>query len=762
MTEGPASLFRQRLPFLGLLGAAILGILAGRCLPFPAAVWLGIAALAATAFFWKRPAGFFLLCASAFAIVQIWQGRDSAGARLADWLESNPGQATVTGLVAGEPRVFDSGCSFDLQVEHLATGECEASPRVTILADWPGKAPAYGDRVRITGSLANLEPPRNPGQFNFAAWSALRQVYSRISTKDQSAVAILAHNQGNPVVTASLRARQWMHDTLVRGINDPVISDLIVAMILGDTSSMPEDIQEQFRGTGTYHLFSVSGLHVGMLAFLLWSLLRIFPLSRRQASLIILPALFFYVFMTGWKPPSVRSAVMASVVICGLIANRQPILFNNLCAAAFLILLGDTNQLFNAGFQFSFCVVAALVVFTAPLTRLLERPILPDPFLPEKLLSPLHRAAIRSGRHFAGLCAVALAAWCGSLPLSLGYFHLVSFSSLPANLLAVPTSFLIMAVSMLSLLSGGWIWLSEIFNQTNWLLTRALLWTTSLCASLPGSYVYLGAPQVPQPVAEIVVFDFGAGGANWISVDGQGWLLDCGPAFRHDSTLVPFLRQQGRRSIDGLLLTHGDANHIGAASELLKSCPPRIVVDSAVKDRSSTRRKFQEALSTRHIPKSLQRSGDVIELSPRARLTVLHPPPQHKADAADDKVLVVRLEVDGVRVLFLSDASPAVETLLLQLPPGELRSDILVKGRPRSEATASPEFLAAVDPKVVIASAADRPSSEILPASFVNRLAASGITLFRQDHTGAATIRISSTRWEVSAFLGSQKYFQPR
>lgn len=759
MTARHPSPLRQRLPFLPLLGAAISGILLGRFLPAPSLVWGMLALIFAGVFFWRR-AGFLLLVVSVFASIQIWQGRESPGARLADWLGSRSLPAVVCGVVASEPRLFDSGsCSFDLRVNRMEVAGHDFAPPVTVLAEWPGPPPAYGDEVRMAGTLENLPPPRNPGQFNFAAWSALRQFFTRLRSEETFDIHTIAVHRGNLLQSSALAARGWMRATLVRGINDPTVSDLIVAMVLGDTSSLPERIQEQFRGTGTYHLFSVSGLHVGMLAVLLWYLLRVLRLNSRQAAFLIIPALFFYAFMTGWKPASVRAAIMSSVVLCGLIANRQPVLFNNLCAAAFLILLGDTNQMFNAGFQLSFTVVAAILLLARPITALIEKPFRPDPFFPEKLLTRWQRQLFRGGQKFAGLAGVSAAAWAGSLPLTLGYFHLISLSALPANLLAVPISFGIMAVAMLSLLSGAVsLWVSAVFNQANWVLTHLLLWVVGVFASLPGSFIYIGLPRQPAPLAEVVVFDFGSGGANWVSVQGRGWLLDPGPLAQFDSTLLPFLRSQGRREIDGLLLTHGDARHISAAPELFVSCPPRMVVDAMQNDLSPHRRRFHELLAARRFPKSLHRSADSLEIAPDTRLHILHPPAINSRTVADDKVIVARMDVGGTRILFLSDASFATEQWLLAHARDEIRCDILVKGRPRSGPSGDAEFLTAAAPRVVVASAADFPENEILPPAFAALLQERGITLFRQDHTGAVTIRIFSTHWEVSAFLGGQHY----
>jgi competence protein ComEC len=761
VTHRTSSLFRQRLPFLHLLIFAITGILLGRFAPVPSSVWLGLAAVSAVLFLSRRT-GLFLLGISVFACLQIWQSRDSPAAQLARWIGTRALPVEAEGAVASEPRIFESGAaSFDLRLTRLTVAGATFAPRVTVLADWPGPAPSYGDAVRLTATLQNIAPPRNPGQFPFAEWSALRQVYSRLEARDPRDGAVVSHGHGQALQSAALAARDWMRGVMVRGLHDPAVADLIVAMVLGDTSSLPERVQEQFRGTGTYHLFSVSGLHVGMLAVLLWYFLRILGLPRRQAAFVIIPALFFYAFMTGWKPSSVRAAIMTSVVLFGLVANRRPVLFNNLCAAAFLILLGDTNQLFNAGFQLSFCVVGAIFLGARPLGTWLEKPFRPDPFFPEKLLHPAQRTFFSAGRAVAGLAAVSAAAWTGSLPLTLGYFHLVSFSALPANLLAVPISFGIMAVAMLSLLTAPIsVWVSEVFNQANWLLTHLLLKTVGLFAALPGSFVYLGSPLAPAPLAEVVVFDFGPGGAAWLSAGGRGWLLDCGPLFHHDGTLLPFLRAQGRRTLDGLLLTHGDAAHIGAAPELFVACPPRQVVDSMQNDLSSHRQRFQTLLAEQNFPKSLCRAGDTLTIARGVRLHILHPPTLNSRAVADDKVVVTRLDVAGVRVLFQSDASFATEQWLLQNASNELRCDILIKGRPHSGPSGDGAFLDAAQPRVVIASAADFPRSERIPPEFAASLAARGIRLFRQDETGAVTIRIFSTHWEISAFLGGREYIR--
>jgi competence protein ComEC len=355
-TDSFSMLLRQRLPFLSLLGLVVCGIALAEhfrltSIPLVVTVIFSAAVFFATA----RKIAFAALVLCVFGTLHVWQSRESQPARFAAWLGSRSLPAVARGIVTSEPRVFSEGrSSFEVRLSWLRVEGLEIRPSFRLLVEQAGPAPTYGDEVSLQGTLKNIESPRNPGQFDFAAWSARHGVFTQLHISHKGDAQILRNSQGNPLVSFALRTRAWLRQTLIEGVNDPTVSDLLVAMVLGDVSSLPQRIQEEFRGTGTFHLFSVSGLHVGMVCVLLWYVLKVLRIPRRHAAGWIIPLLFFYVMLAGLKAASVRSALMAAIVLLGMMANRRPVLFNNLCAAGFLILLADTNQLFNPGFQLSF------------------------------------------------------------------------------------------------------------------------------------------------------------------------------------------------------------------------------------------------------------------------------------------------------------------------------------------------------------------------------------------------------------------------
>src|SRR4029077_1393070 len=213
----------------------------------------------------------------------------------------------------------------------------------------------------------------------------------------------------------------------------------------------------------------------------------------------IIPSLFFYAAVTGLHIPALRAAVMASILVGSYFFERRVFLPNSLAAAAFFILCWNTNELFSAGFQLSFAVVGAIILFADPLFGFLRRWAAPDPFLPRTLLRGPRRMMHSGFEWILRAASVSLAAWIGSLPFILWYFHIVTPISLFANLVVVPIAFFVLAVALLSLISTSLLpWLAVIFNNANWFLARLVLGIVQLFAQIPGGHSYVDHPHWSQ------------------------------------------------------------------------------------------------------------------------------------------------------------------------------------------------------------------------------------------------------------------------
>ena len=742
--------------------AASAGILVADLAPScPPVLGPALAVAAFVALISRRSLPVYAVVAGVFFLLHSLRITESAGMRLARQLGGEPQAVTVLGAVASEPKISAKGfASFLLRLDSIEQEGRTIASNATLLVRWRG-VPAFGNQLRLFGVAERIASPRNPGEFDLRSYLARQDVYHGLLVRYAENGLILNSSGGHPIWRAAQQSRNWMQAALSRGLEDsPEIHGLISGMVLGARDETPDEIEEQFQQTGTLHLFAVSGLNVAIVAQLLWIIASAARVPRRWAIALIIPALFFYAAITGLNTSSVRAALMGAILLGGFFVERRVLPINSVAAAGFLILCYDTNQLFSTGFQLSFAVVLAILILAEPLYRFLIRWWEPDPFLPRGLLGGVPKLAVRAWHGAARGISVSLAAWLGSTPLILPYFHLVTPVSLLANLVVVPIAFFVLAIGLLSLLVAPFaLALTVILNNANWSLAWVILGSVQLFARVPAGHIYLERPHWPDGVqAEITVLDLSEGAAVHIRTAGSDWLFDPGGERDFKRVLRGYLRSRGINRLDGLLLTHGDATHIGGAGAILGAFQPRQLVDSPSPDRSIVHRRLIALCTERAIPRTLVEAGDEFRLSPHVTARILFPLPGSRARMADDQALVVQLTLPGkTRVLFTSDSGQATETDLLARQV-DLRSDLLIKGQHHSGVSGSPEFIAAVRPQAIIATARESAENQRIKEDWAERVRESGIKLLRQDKAGAVRVRFFQDHWEATSFLEGETF----
>lgn len=749
-----------RQPFVGLALVAAMGIIVAELFPLPsvtlagAAIILAICALALIC--WPRLLATYAMVGAGFLLLHNLENNNAEGQQLADELGNRPRVLTAIGCVISEPKTASSGfATFLFKLKSIELEGRNRPANAVWQVRWKG-APEFGDELKFFGTAEPIAPPRNPGEFDMRSYLARRDVRRMLFVRYPEDGTLIRHGGSNPILRAAQKSRAWMQNAICRGLEDaPEVQNFLSGIVLGLRHQTPEDIEEPFQQTGTLHLFAVAGLHVGIVAALLWMLATVARLSRRSAAMLIIPLLLFYAAVTGLHISSIRAAVMASIMIGGFFFDRKVFLFNSLAAAAFFLLCWNTNELFSTGFQLSFAVVGAIVLFADPIFVFLQRWVAVDPFLPRSLLRGPHRW-LQSG--YEWLChgaSVSLAAWAGSLLLILWYFNLVTPISLLANLVVVPIAFFVLAIALLSLLSAPLLpWLAVIFNNANWALATLVIGTVHLFAQIPGGHFYVERPYWPEKlVAKITVLDLGAGAAIHIHTGNADWLFDCGSEQSYQRVVREYLHCAGVNRLSGSLLTHGDALHLGGTAQLLTDFPRVRLVDNPAPDRSTIHRRLQRLFQQRDIQSDALAAGDSFRLSREVTANVLFPPRNFASPIADDQAYVIHL-LAGQRasILFMSDSGIKTEQALLASHLN-LRSDIVVKGQHHSQQSGSEAFLDAVRPRLIIATSLDFPEQERINDTWAENLQRRGIKLFRQDQTGAVILRFGHDRWEAQSYL---------
>lgn len=741
----PVPLSRQRLPFTGLLTAAIAGILLASWLgwTWKLALVLSMAVLFLLAGM-RRGSPALIATLLAFALLQTWQWSDAPARRLADWFDVHPGTCTVTGVISDEPKLSPSGsASFPMRLERLSEQGKDtplAIPPVTLLVRWEGALPSYGDTVRAEGRMMRPPPPRNPGSLDYREWLSRHGIFDELLMDPSMPGRILSRGNGNPLKAFSITARRRMEAIL--GI-DLTGQESVLAAIrgitLGVTENVPEGFTDGFRFTGTMHLFSVSGLHVGMLAVIIWFVLRAIRLPRAAAVSVTVPTLFFYVLVTGMKSGSLRSATMASILLLGVVVLRRSPMVNTLCAAAFLQLLIDTNVLFSAGWQFSYTVVLAILLLAPRLEEWIVDFRRPDPFLPGELLTRGEKFCFRVWKSFAGLVSVSAAAWVGSLIPTIIYFHLISFSALGANLLAVPLAFGVLSLGALALLAGTFsAWLAGAFNNANWLVTKVLLLVVQVSALLPGGHWFVGPPGKPWPVMTMPDL---AGSSCAVIRDGfSSVMIDAGRKRDAERIILPMLESFGINRIGDLLVTRADAGHLGGILSIVREVGIGSIFLPDDPGRSPVARAVFASPGTRAFPGV---AGER-RLSPHVSARLL---------LSEGDFLILRISMEGLRVLWVPKSDDATLACLACLPSDELRSDIIIMplGGARMESVRA--LIRRIAPVALVTPAGGIGRNAEPSRDWTGMLADLGITLFRQDQTGAVILDADPGNPRIRSYL---------
>ncbi len=346
-------------------------------------------------------------------------------------------------------------------------------------------SPRRGGHYLMQGLIEPLAPDPAAANFNdYLASVGVRQKFTRGRILREVRAPGWFINFCN-------RAENHLEAILQRGLeHHPQTRSLYLGMLLGEKAVLSEAQQNAFMRSGTFHIFSVSGLHVGVIALSLHSLFRLLRLPQRLAAGLCLPLLWLYVQITGASSPAERSFLMIAFLYAAQIFRLPQNPLAALAGAALVTVLLDPLQLFSTGFQMSYAVVVALVVMGIPLSKKSTEHWQPYALIPRAHWRRYQHHLDWSGRELLSAGAVCWVAFLASTPSGIGYFQTLSPGSLLANLVIIPISSLALVAGFLALLTGlvGLTTWSVLFNSAAALILLLMDWLVQQGITLPGMY----------------------------------------------------------------------------------------------------------------------------------------------------------------------------------------------------------------------------------------------------------------------------------
>lgn len=343
------------------------------------------------------------------------------------------------------------------------------------------KMPRVGDLIVFSTQPAPINKALNPGAFDYQKYMASQNVFHQVFLASFAWKLLEEKHHFNIYVEADKIRKHFIHILESSGLKDKEFA-VAAALMLGQKDMLDAETMQSYTGSGVIHILCVSGLHVGVIYLIISTILKIFKKSRKQLyinTVILLVSIWAYALLTGLSPSVMRSAAMFTFITLGNMSNRYVHIINSLAASAFVLLAFNPLLISNIGFQLSYIAILGIVFI--------------NPYI-SSLWSPENKIAA----YVWGLIAVSVSAQIATAPLSLYYFHQFPLYFIPANLIAVPLSGIIIYSGLLVLVTSPVAALSKLFGFISYYLILILNFCVSYIEHLPQSVLRINSIRTPE------------------------------------------------------------------------------------------------------------------------------------------------------------------------------------------------------------------------------------------------------------------------
>jgi competence protein ComEC len=367
--------------------------------------------------------------------------------------------------IVSEPASKGIYTRFNAQVQGSVNGKytrhTSGNLLVTFVADSNIHKARYGDVWVIPATYKHVDPPYNPAEFNYKQYLANQNIHYQ-SFLPLLHARLLRRNQGNPLVSFSLKTRQQLVAAIKTYVRNPEAAAIASTLLLGYKADLSTEVLQAYSKTGTIHVLSVSGAHVAVIFWLISTLLKPFRHHRYGKWLnagLSLVLIWGYAILTGLSPAVCRAAVMLSMIILSKAASRPVHSLNVLAVSAFGLLLYNPLLITDVGFQLSYLAVLGLLVVQPVIFELKE-----------------FKNPVAHKLWYA--CSASLAAQVITFPLSAYYFHQFPVYFLISNLLILIPAEAIVIIGAI-FLTSTFIPYCQVFSQwSGYLLEQVIIWIT--------------------------------------------------------------------------------------------------------------------------------------------------------------------------------------------------------------------------------------------------------------------------------------------
>lgn len=679
--------------------------------------------------------------------------------------------------------------------------------RLSFRGKWPEEL-LPGDHLVIRATIKHPRSFHTKGAFDYAQFLAQKDIWatgfiqSPLYVKELTTKLTISEQL--PYLAERLRSQIGYQ--LDNSLSQEY-SAMFRALLLGDRSRLAPEVLELFKATGTFHILAISGLHVGVIAtliyiFLYWLLSRSEWLLlranvRKTVAGLTIPLLTSYALLAGMNSPVTRAVVMSTIVILALCTDRVKSPAPLVAAAALIILLFDPLQLFTVSFQLSFVATISILFLFPHLLHLFQ--------MQSGAQESTHLEKFL--RYTLSAVLVSVVATLGTAPLVISAFSristigpianlilepLICLWCLPFGLLSLPFMYVYPPVADLLLQLGSYgavvalksaEFLSNIPHSSIYLprppvalvviyfvlffvlLNGSLLRTRktalflTLILGITISIAVLGCPWAKDSSTRIVFLDVGQGSATVLTNGEQTVLIDGGgssfaPRSVGETVIAPYLWNQGIRRIDSIIVTHPDADHYNGLHFIIEKFPPKLLWIRDLQEDDEAYKGLLNQAKAKGVEIKVPEIGETLSVGDVTIQCVAnlmdHPFSENKQANSTNRGLILKSCIFDNYVLFPGDIDSSMEEELMEQRLN-LSSNLLLAAHHGSATSNSLEFLKYVEPEYSVISAGASSRGYFPSAKFLETC--ESLNIHKLNTAVNGTIEATFTHGEIQLFI---------
>ena len=548
-----------------------------------------------------------------------------------------------------------------------------------------------GDTLKLTGKLKEPINATNPSQFDYAKYLQFKNTFSLLYVNDKWEITSNAKDLKGKLLRKLNDKRNEILSFHKQNIKSPMI-EILGGIIFGDDAVNPdEETKEDFINSGIFHILAASGMNVTLIFGIWFFFAKSLRLNYRFSIITGILLILVYTCMTGFGPPIIRAFLMLTLILIGKLLDKTTSTLSLLFIVGFLMLIYNPLMAFDIGFQLSFIVTFALIL-SAPLL--------------------VFNFKFKPFNYILGACLIPIIAQLYAAPLQMFYFNTFALYSVFANIAIVPVLSIVSFIGFISsILALVPIVSAQICFVADMILNPFLVYIVKIAnffANLPNAIVYLKKPSLFQVFlyfliiicitllllnkekrkqiayslgilvlffvlsfvpkisnnTEILFFSVGNADACLIKTPNNKYFIIDTAKMPYGSgnsqanyIIIKYLKDKGINTIEGLVLSHFDADHAGGTIDILKNLKVKNIYLSDT---------YEDTILSSSIIKYIQENNIKATIVKEKEITIndnknfslsLYKPTGNEIKTENEKSIVALLNDNNNKVLFMGDGN---------------------------------------------------------------------------------------------------------